>query len=246
MAVTFLKKGIESAKAVEQADTEQALRKQQNNTTWRFYLNKGEERSITFVDGDLTPEGLLDIVTFREHTVFMNGNWNNHFVCTQDVEPCPLCEGKDIPSLVGLLTVLDHTPSKSKDGVKTFVDQKRLFVAKKDTIKLLQGYAVKRKGLAGATFDVARVGEKSAAVGTSFDFTSKSPLPELRAKFTQEEIQEDGKTKKVVTKFTPVNYEEEIIYRTAKELNALGFGTFSIGGESAPMDTGSVDYSKEL
>jgi len=253
MAISWMKKGVESAKAVEKADQEAALKQQQNSKMWRFWLNKGEEARVTFIDGNLTKEGVLDIMTFREHQIFMNGSWNNHFVCTQDVEPCPICEGSpgtqgDTPSLVGVLTIIDHRTVKSNDGTKTYKDQQRLFVAKRDTIKLLQNIAVKRGGLAGATFDIMRQGDRSASVGSNFDFIEKNDIEALRAQYTKEILEKDGKTKKTVTAFLAANYEEEIIYRSAVDLRGLGFGNQNIlGGESAPMDSGpSKNYDDQL
>ena len=251
MAVSWMKKGAEAQKEIEKADQEQALKQQQNRKMWRFWLEKGEEAPVTFVDGNLTPEGILDIITYREHQIFMAGSWNNFFVCTEGVEPCPICEGGDSPSLVGVLTVIDHRQTKSKDGTKTYTNQRRLFVAKKDTVKMLQNIAAKRGGLAGARFDIMRQGDRSAAVGSNFDFIEKSPIEELRKKYTQEIIAED-KSKKTVTLFEPADYEKEINFVPAAQLRELGFGTKmkTLGSEKAPTDdqgsTASTDYDKEL
>jgi len=170
----------------------------------------------------------------------MNGSWDNHFVCTQDIEPCPICEGGDQPSLVGVLTIIDHRIAKSKDGTKTYQDQQRLFVAKKDTIKVLQNLAGKRGGLAGCVFDIMRTGDKSPSVGNQFDFQEKvADLKSLEVKYTRETVDEKG-VKKVVTKFKPANYETEIVFKPAKELRELGFGHAKvIGGETGPTESGT-------
>ena len=243
--VSWLKKGVEAAKALQKEEAEKQAKAEQSKKMFRFFLAEDEEAQITFVDGDLTPEGVLDIMTYREHRIFMNGTWNNFFVCTQDVEPCPICETGDDPSIVGVLTVIDHrTIQSKKDKNKTYKDTPRLFAAKRDTIKLLQKIAVKRGGLAGCKFDVTRTGSKSAAVGTSFDFVDKTPVAELKKKYVGKDA--NGKP---ITLFVPANYETEIIFRSADELRALGFGGNSLGAEDKPKAkaaTAEEDYSGEM
>jgi hypothetical protein len=240
MAVSWMKKGAESAAAIKQADVESEIKKEQNQRMWRFYLKEGKEARITFVDGDLTPEGLLDIVTFKEHQIFMNGSWQNWFPCTNAEEPCPICESGDEPSLVGALTVIDHSESTSKDGTKKYKDQKRLFVAKRETLKLLQTLGAKRGGLAGCTFDAMRIGERAANVGSTFDFIEKQSLADLNAKYPTKDAKGNP-----IELFTPADYEKEIQYRTAKELRALGFGSANPIGAEVPM-TDNQDYDKHL
>jgi hypothetical protein len=45
---------------------------------------------------------------FYEHRVRLNGEWEN-YICTAEADqsqPCPICEGGDRPSLVGVMTVI--------------------------------------------------------------------------------------------------------------------------------------------
>src|SRR5581483_9114433 len=114
---------------------------------------------------------------FYEHSVMINGNREN-FICTSEQEGfCPICDKGDSKAyLVGVMTVVDHTPHKIKSGQnagKTIQNTRKLFVAKKETIKQLSKIAVKRGGLTGTTFDVTRGNDRTAAVGNQFDFVSK-------------------------------------------------------------------------
>lgn len=238
MGIQWAKRGKEAAAAIEKDEAERQQKYEANRRMFRFFMGEDEDAQITFVDGDLTEDKVLDMMTYREHRIFMNGSWNNFFVCTQDVEPCPICETGDNPSIVGVLTVIDHRTYKAKQSGKVFKDTRKLFVAKRDTLKLLQKIATKRGGLAGARFDVSRTGEKSAAVGTSFDFVDKTPIAELRKKYTEKTA--EGKT---VTYFLPADYEAELAYKSAAELRTLGFGSTPLG----TADTKSQkDYSDEL
>jgi len=108
--------------------------------------------------------------------------------------------------------------------------------------------------LAGCLFDVSRVGDKAASVGSLFDFTSKTPIPELQALYMKEVVDPKTNTKSKVTYFTPADYETEIDYKSGAELMDLGFvkgGTPKVNQtqESEPeteVAGEQADYSKEL
>lgn len=226
----FLKKGKEAQEtfAQEEHKAEQA----QKNSVFRFFVPEGKDSAITFVDGDLV-DGVLDIPFYYEHNVNMNGKWGNFFICTQDEEPCPICEGGLNPSYVGVMTVIDHSSYVSKKDSKTYKDQIRLFVAKRDTIKQLQKLAAKRGGLTGCRFDVSRTGDKSPSVGNVFDFTEKLTMAQVAQTYGADRAK-------------PINYEEYLgeLYKPAKELRKLGFGSATppIGSESASEE----DYQDKL
>jgi len=237
MAVNWLKKGKEAHKQVEQADAETA-KKQAAGLARRFWIPNDTESQITFLDGGLDTDGLLQTVTYWEHQLRMNGHWRNWFACTQDQEPCPICLGQaDTPSLVAVFTVLDHNEWKDKQGAM-HKNERRLFVCKRETFKRLQKIATKREGLSGATFDVSRTGDKSASVGSDFDFVEKRIEAEIRKAYSL--------TKDDVAAF---DYEEVIVYRDASELQKIGFGAVPVGGIDVAGNGAGVtqpDYSKDL
>lgn len=230
--MSWMKKGADAAAAFELDAQEQQMKYEQSKKTWRFWIKEGEEARITFVDGGLTKEGFLDVVSFKEHRLLRNGSWNNFFVCTKETEGvCPICEDGDLPARVALFTVIDHRKvtgkKKAADGSSiTYQDVPKLFVAKTDTLKLLTSMGQKRGGLQGCTFDVMRIGNRAPSVGSQFDFIEKQALTLLKTKYFKVE---DGKK---VTLFKPLDYEKEITYLSADELRQLGFGT--ILGSHAP------------
>lgn len=205
---------------------------------WRFYLddpssdkpNKVTSTKITFLDGFLTPEGILDCFMFRDHRVFYHGSWE-HFICTSEQEPCPICESGDEPSLVGVFTIIDHRVVKGKKG--TYKDRQMLFAAKRHTLRQLQALATPRGGIAGWTVQVSRVGEKSAGVGDTFDFLEHHTEDQLRKMY----VKTDPKTKKTETVAKVADYQKEIKYFTAAELRKMSFGKGGpIGSETGPKD----------
>jgi hypothetical protein len=217
--VSFFKKGKAAHEAIQKEEAAAELRKQEQGKLWRFWMPSGETRQITFLDGDLDDDGMLDILMYHEHGVRVNGNWEQ-FVCTAETDqtqPCPICEKGERPSLVGVMTVIDHSEHKIKKGAnagKIITNQRKLFVAKMGTIRTLTTLAAKRGGLAGCLFDVSRGGDDDPNVGNLFDFTHKFDSAEEIAN------QFDLKVEECV----PANYEEEIRYRSPEELIELGIG----------------------
>ena len=211
--IKWAKSGASAAAELEKHEKEQAIKAAQNRKLWRFWVAEGTEGKITFIDGNLTADNTLDFWLYYEHNLMLNGEWGNTFVCTKEVEPCPICAAGDSPSLVGAFTVIDHSEYKSKKG-DIYKDTQKLFVAKQGTLRQLQIIAVKRGGLAGCTFDVMRTGDKSPSVGNMFDFVEKQDIDVLKKKYTKV----DPETKKTVTIFVPANYEKECAFLSAAEL----------------------------
>jgi hypothetical protein len=254
MAVKFLKTGKASQELAKQEEIAALQRKESQGKMYRYMMKVGEDAKITFIDGDLDENGFLTPARFYEHTLLLAGKWEN-YICPEKTDPasgqkCPICESGDRPYLASIFTVIDHRTVKSKDGTKTYVNQRKLFVAKPGTFEILAKIAAKRGGLAGATFDVSRTGDKSASVGTMFDFDKKTPIEELKKMYTREVVDEKTKAKTVVTNFEVANYEHELTYRTADELRKIGLGDPNSPSAGVTNPAGStmepVDFSQEL
>lgn len=219
--MTFLKQGKAARKEASVVDAQRKARDEENRF-FRFFVKRGTERQITFLDGALDEDGELMLTTYYEHNLYMNGNWRNFYVCTgNEKEPCPICEEGKLPAMVAPFTIIDHTEYTDKKGV-THKDQVMLLLAKRGTQKLLEYQAAKRGGLAGVTFDVARIDEdQSAAVGTSFDYVEKNDVAAVMKKYKAEVIK----------------YEDAINYKTPDELRKMGFGkTQKMGDEPGVND----------
>lgn len=226
---SWAKRGSAAKAEMEKYDKDAEKHFEEKNRMWRFWMNKNESARVTFVDGNLLSDGTLDLLTFREHTVKVNGDWEN-YVCIAEQEPCPICESGDFPSLVGVLTIIDHREFKGKKSV--YKDTPKLYVAKKGTIKLLQQAATKRGGLAGATFEISRLNDNDPNVGGSFDFEGKTAIDVLKKKYVRK-----FKDKTVPT-FVQADYNKEIVYLPGAKLRQMGFGAGKpIGSESSTSDT---------
>ncbi len=223
-----LLKGKAAQDAFAQDELRAELRNNSKDKTHRYFVKRDTNSDITFLDGKLV-NGILDLpLAINEHQVNMNGSWNNFYLCTAEHDastPCPICEGGANAALVVYFTVIDHTQWTSKDGT-VHKDQVKLFVAKRDTVRLLMQYAIKRGGLRGCRFDVSRVGDKSPAVGSAFDFSEKLTEQQLVAKYKEKAV--------------ALNYEAEVAkaYICPSDLKKLGFGDMStpVGAETVDAD----------
>lgn len=216
---SFMKQGAAGKKAIE--DDEKA-KKDRSVRIWRFWMANDTETQLTFLDGNLDADSLLDCLIWDEHNLQIAGKWGNFFTCVRGEELCPICEQSGDPYLAAGFTVIDHTPYKSAKTGKIIKDTIKSYVCKPDTLKILQKLAIKRGGLAGCTFDVSRTGDQSANVGNMFDFVEKRSMADLQAQY--------GSLKKGEEKLIqPIDFATFVSYKTADELRALGFGTPVLG-----------------
>lgn len=229
---SWMKRGKAAQDAITRDEQAAEERKAQRDKPFRFYLPEGAETSITFLDGELDDDGILDCPMFYEHQVKRNGDWKNWYVCTQDddSEPCPVCESGSTPALVSVFTIIDHSVYTAKNK-KVYRDNKKLFVCKRATYKILQKLASKRGGLKGCTFDVSRSSDDSANVGDIFDFTEKNTLEAIYETYNIAE-EDQG----------VFDYEEVFPYLNQTQLRELGFGN----SENVPgsADSGSTKSGK--
>ena len=125
---------------------------------------------------------------------FKAGGWSNFTTVPSPDQPDPLRD-HERPSSIVVFSVIDHSSWTSPQG-KTYVDQKRLFVAKRSSpawgILQRQMERMQKKGydsLRGCRFESSRHGDKSPAVGNSFDFLERvEDLESLEQPFDYGEI----------------------------------------------------------
>lgn len=203
----WLRRGAAARAARQQ---EQKRQEMLDKAVHRFRLPPNKGTKITFLDGNIGDDGMLDCPIAYEHNLFRNGRWGNVYMCTRAQEPCPLCASGNKASQVAFFTVIDHSKWKSNRDGKIHQNEIRLFVAKSGTLALLERKAQKSEGLAGVTFEVFRSdADKSPAVGDDFEFIKKTPLDQILTAMGVE---------------GPLNFEECVPYYTAAELISEGLG----------------------
>lgn len=216
---SFLKTGKDKVAAFEQDEMRAKRQEAEYGKLWRFYISLKsdiEDYVITFLDGDLDEDGAIENPVFFEHNVKIGGNWTQFVSCQED-EPDPLQESGKEPYLAQAFTVVDRTEYEDDDG-NVYPPKKKLFVAKRKTMKQLQKIAAKRGGLAGCTFTISRTGKNAPNVGDHFDFEEKISLKELKKELKAEGVDKEDLDDIIV----PADYEEELTYYTADELLRMG------------------------
>lgn len=151
-----------------------------SNSIYRFWMPKGTTTRIVFLD-DNPP-------VYDEHNLQINGSWKNWFTCKKQFgEECSICEGGTYAYTAGAYTILDGSEWTDKKGA-VHKDEKKLYIAKMDTLKKLKQISAKRGGLRGCVFEVTRTdGDKSPGTGDMFDFEYKMTEEELVAKYGQKD-----------------------------------------------------------
>lgn len=250
MGVSWMKKGSDAAALEAQAKKDAEVRRQSYGKLFRFFMEEKTTKEITFVDGALDPKtNALDQNRTYEHRVFLNGKWDQ-LVCPEKTNPteglkCPLCKGGDVPSLVALFTVIDHSEYKGKNTV--YKDTRKLYAAKAKTYEMLNQYAQALGGLVGQRFKVTRSGDKDPAVGNIYIPTAKGDPEVLKKQYIRTWKDKEGKEHTEVA-FTVADYEKEIVYRTPDELAQLVGAPSSAPASQTPESSAPAgeEYKSQL
>lgn len=164
-------RGYDDVEKIAKAEEE----RRNTDRLYRFWMPTGTTTRIVFLD-DQPP-------IFEEHQLQIGGDWKNWFTCLKQFgKTCPHCEAKSYAYTAGAYTIIDGTEWTDKKGNK-HVNEKKLFIAKIDTLKKLKQMSAKRGGLRGCVFEVSRTGDKSPGTGDMFDFEKKMTEEELLAAF---------------------------------------------------------------
>ena len=140
----------------------------------RFWIPKGEERTIIFVTDAATAPVIW------EHSGQVNGNYRNFASCLQPLGvPCDLCKHANVTGTWRrykgrFFTVIDMQPFKDRAG-RERKNERRLLVAKKETSEILRRKYQARidagDRFSGAMYKVFRPNtDKSCAVGEDYEF----------------------------------------------------------------------------
>jgi len=185
---------------------------------WPFWIPVGEERDVTFLDGDVVTEDgieLFDVPFYLQHTVQTGTTWLSFQCPKRKHGDCPACNSGIKGTYVCVFTIINHTSIVSKkDPSVVYENQKQLFIATSGTREELFMRAKKFGGsLKGQLVNIGRSKkDKAPRVGDVFTFMGKRSLAEL---------------KKVCGKeynFSPANYDEDLFVYTPEQLLELGVG----------------------
>jgi len=239
VGTSFMKRGNAARRAMEEDEARAEARRAEAGKMWRFYIGKNdleEDFKITFLDGELDKDGMLELNSWDEHTV-MNEGRPEQYICTSGNEPCPFCHNGDKASFVAAFTIIDHQEYTIKKGNRqgqVVKDERKLYIAKRQTIGKLQKIAAKAGGLRGVHVTVSRSTKDAAQVGDMFILDEKFDEDELMEKYGKGDA----------TNVAPAVYEEEVVYRDAGQLAKMGVVP-AIDGVSSKTKP-SKEYTDEM
>jgi hypothetical protein len=153
----------------------------QSNNVFRFWMPQDHTTTIIFLD-DEPP-------VYDEHQLQIGGSWKNWFTCKKQFgERCSICEDNKVyPYTAGAYTIIDRSEWTDKKGT-VHKDERKLFIAKLDTLKKLKKMSAKRGGLRGCIFEVTRsTSQNSPSTGDMFEFEGKLSEEELEKMFAGKE-----------------------------------------------------------
>ena len=224
MSMNFLKTGKDAKEALATEKAKAAARKAGN----RFYLTPDSDGIITFLDGKITDDGIFDTPMYYEHDVRRSDGrkGSDQYVCVASGDhgdqACPLCQDGHNLAFVGVMTIIDHSVWKDKEG-KEVKNRRRLFVYKRDNQGMLLAIAKEHGGaLTGCTFKVIRPeGQRTAKIGTIYTYKGRNSLEKIRKAFgDQAEV---------------LDYKKSVPFVEPAELRKMGFGAKDIvGSEGSP------------
>lgn len=193
---TYFMQGAAADEQIAKAEAMSQAARDAAGDSWRFFCPPGEERRVTFIDGDLRPDGRLNLTVWWEHRIPHMGKWLE-IMCMRMTHsdqnaPCIVCDGSANdykPQLVCGLTVINHTPHTVVSGAnqgKIIEDRKQVFVAPKTLIGKLQSIASKEGGLKFKSFDISRVNKLDARTGDQFYKVGTHTYEQLVEAFDEE------------------------------------------------------------
>lgn len=190
------------------------------------------------------PKGLqLDPGTQRafdlclERLGFYQGGWSNF--STQPTEGVDVLRDHERAAPMVMMTVIDHSEYRAKNG-KTYKDDIKLFAMKRNSPAwgIIQRQLQRRGSLRGCKFLVERHGDKSPAVGNSFEFIEQHsdidslPQPLDYGKVLEPKSQDDLK------RLLQIIHGEAV---QPEDLPNNGWGWGSSGGDSGSSSGGGSE-----
>jgi len=218
----WYQKGKDGVKRSKQEDAAAKARREQRGPR-RFWLDNGTSAKATFLD---TPAFFL-----YEHNIKIGKDFHNFFTCIKDLDTCPLCEAKYMPSYIMVGTIINHKKSVDKKG-QVHQHEKQLIVLKGQARQNMLRKIKKRGGdITMTRFEMSR-GDSSTecATGEDFEFLGKVDKKKLLALKPADVDPKEW--------LKPFDYEEIFAPKTAKELAKLA-------GVDAPVGSDSEDEEEE-
>ena len=89
-SVGWMKTGKAAKAALDYEEAKAEMAQQEAGKLWPFRLKPDDEGRITFLDGEMSADGLLDVPMYYQHQMKIGDKWQS-FVCVEvDNTQCPI------------------------------------------------------------------------------------------------------------------------------------------------------------
>jgi hypothetical protein len=188
--------------------------------TRRFYMKPGADATIVFLDGDNSDDE--PIGNYKEHQFeSTTGRWPNFASCTGAAGGCVFCKAGVRAYDAWPLTIIQIKPTWTDRDGNEHKNQRKLLIAKKESMQRLLRQIEKREGLAGTVWSIYRSNQRAYTIGDDWEFDKKiGGDEEMTGKERRRAIAK--KLEIDIDKCERIDYREELKPMTAEELEAAG------------------------
>jgi hypothetical protein len=187
--------------------------------TRRFYMKPGADATIVFLDGDNSEDE--PIGNYKEHQFeSTTGNWPNFASCTGAAGGCVFCKAGVRAYDAFPFTIIQMKPTWTDRDGNEHKNQRKLFIAKKESMQRLLRQIEKREGLAGTVWNIYRSNQRAYTVGDDWEFVEKIGDEDDTAKQRRRAVAKKLELDK--DKCERIDYRKELKPKTAEELEEVG------------------------
>lgn len=187
--------------------------------TRRFYMKPGADATIVFLDGDNSEDE--PIGNYKEHQFeSTTGRWPNFASCTGAAGGCVFCKAGVRAYDAFPFTIIQIKPVWTDRDGNEHKNQRKLLIAKKESMQRLLRQIEKREGLAGTVWNVYRSNQRAYTIGDDWEFVEKVGDEDDTAKQRRRAVAKKLELDK--DKCDRIDYREELKPKTADELEEAG------------------------
>lgn len=187
--------------------------------TRRFYMKPGEDATIIFLDGDNTEDE--PIGNYKEHQFeSTSGRWPNFQSCTGAAGGCVFCKAGVRAYDAWPLTIIQVKPTWTDRDGNEHKNQRKLLIAKKESMQRFLRQIEKREGLAGSVWNIYRSNQRAYTIGDDWEFVEKlgedGDTPKQRRRAVAKKLELD------IDACEKIDYREELKPKTPEQLEESG------------------------
>jgi hypothetical protein len=187
--------------------------------TRRFYMKPGADATIIFLDGDNSEDE--PIGNYKEHQFeSTSGRWPNFQSCTGAAGGCVFCKAGVRAYDAWPFSIIQIKPTWTDRDGNEHKNQRKLLIAKKESMQRLLRQIEKREGLAGSVWNIYRSNQRAYTIGDDWEFVEKIGDDDMTPKERRRAIAK--KFELDVEQCDKIDYRKELKPKSESELEEAG------------------------